>query len=146
MNRKIIGVTVGTPLNPDKILENGSGGTIINSSSGKTILTTDSANAPLVNLKAKGDTWQKQYEGKNLWDGEGIFNGYNSHGLYANENTRTCYIKCLPNADYTVSKIVSTRFSVGYSYEFPSVGVVVYNTITDNEAPKITCKIGRAHV
>lgn len=35
---------------------------------GEAIVITDSANAPLVNLKAKGDTWQKQYEGHQLFD------------------------------------------------------------------------------
>ena len=72
MNRKIIGATVGTPINPQAIIEkaniNFKADSIINSATGKTILTTDSANAPLVNLKAKGDTWQKQYEGHQLFD------------------------------------------------------------------------------
>ena len=39
---------------------------IISTAQGKTILTTDSANAPLVNLVPKGDSWQRQYEGNQL--------------------------------------------------------------------------------
>lgn len=70
MNRKIIGNTVGTNINPKKVIEMGAGGTpssaIINSSSGKTILLTDSANAPIKGLQAQGESSQKQYEGKNL--------------------------------------------------------------------------------
>lgn len=62
MSRKIVGATVGTTIKPEKILEKANVGTpstaIINSAVGKTILTTDSANAPIVNLQAQGESEQ----------------------------------------------------------------------------------------
>lgn len=64
---------------------------IVNTATGKTILTTDSANAPLVNLKAKGDTWQRQYEGKNFITFSGLteqtVNGVTFTPVYADNGS-----------------------------------------------------------
>lgn len=57
---------------------------IICTATGKTILTTDSANAPLVNLKAKGDTWQRQYEGHQLFDISQVQSGNMAGGILTN--------------------------------------------------------------
>ena len=76
--------------------------------------------------------------GKNLWDGTGIINGYINDKVYSGDTFRTCYIKCLPNTTYTVSKMLSSRFSVGYTYELPDNEVTVRGTLSNDGATQLT--------
>lgn len=89
MNRKIIGATVGTPMNPQRVVEQTGvveqiekntqdisdlskmitgtmANAIINSASGESIDVTDSANAPLQSMKVFGKSWQNTNSGSNI--------------------------------------------------------------------------------
>lgn len=48
-----------------------------------------------------------------------------------NQYNRLLYIPCSPNTTYTISKIKSTTFSVGYTDEVPAVGVEVNSIIVN---------------
>lgn len=53
---------------------------IISTATGKVVAITDSAEAPLVNLKAHGDSWQNQYEGHQLFDISQVISISSSNG------------------------------------------------------------------
>ena len=62
-----------------------------------------------------------------------------SNGVISSADTlRILYIKCDSNKSYTVEKIKSSRFAVGYTYEVPTIGSTVYNIIQNNDATKLT--------
>ena len=118
---------------------------IINSAVGKTILLTDSANAPIVNLKANGESWQngtstmdspvdvesldnvedKVFEGKNIFNGE--------IGKYAVSSSTIAYgssyvgfiCPVVGGQTYTVSRdsASSSRFAIAYTEEAPANAV-----------------------
>jgi hypothetical protein len=80
-------------------------GSVVCSASGKTILATDSANEPLENLIAHGDSWQNQYEGKNLYSGGDITISKYTERLIEPIKAGTYTISAkiestYPNADY----------------------------------------------
>lgn len=67
MGKKIIGATVGTTLNPRKIVEKAAtANAIINKSQGESILLTDSANAPMDSMVVYGKSWQNTVGGNQL--------------------------------------------------------------------------------
>lgn len=76
--------------------------------------------------------------GKNLFDKDSatVLNAYFSTGqttIANNEVNRTIYIPCEPNTTYTMQKINSAQFYIGYTHELPANGVQVYginNTAT----------------
>lgn len=80
--------------------------------------------------------------GKNLFNGTNVINAYISTTIVANNNTRTCWIECKPNMIYTISKVLSARFGVAYTKEFPTNGVAVYNATAKNDQTSITFSTG----
>ncbi len=76
---------------------------------------------------------------ENLFDknNANIINGFatvNTPIITANDNFRTLYIPCKENTTYTVSKIASTRFSVSYTTDTPTVGMSVNGIMQNNTA------------
>ena len=134
MNRKIVSNTVGTNMNPKKVIQQSLvAGAIKSDCEGKIISITDSADYRMLNLKAHGDTWQKQYEGHQLFDFENTdFVDKNDCTIKDGElySELISYIsiwipsKCLPfesNEQVTVSAKMkcgtSTRIGIGVVYE-----------------------------
>lgn len=71
---------------------------------------------------------------KNLFDKENlnIINGYFSASgdlLSPAPSTRSIYIPCEPNMDYTVSKVASARFAVGFTSQIPAGNVEINNVV-----------------
>ena len=54
------------------------------------------------------------------------------------EAYRTVYVPCEPNETYTISKIQTARFTVGFTADEPEVGATVYNRVSNNTATQIT--------
>ena len=95
MNRKIYGVTTGTPLSPKKIIEqvniDTKANAIKNTAQGETILTTDSANEPKDSMVVYGKSWQNTVGGNQLFEkitSEGLGATVSADGL-----TATCKAK-----------------------------------------------------
>jgi len=69
---------------------------------------------------------------ENLFDKDhaNIYNGYissgDNHELNSSNNSSTMYIACKPNTTYTLSKISSSYFRVGYTYNLPVTNEIVY--------------------
>lgn len=62
-------------------------------------------------------------------DNANILNAYFSSStsqITSNASNRTLYIKCEPNTDYSIRKINSSQFVVGYTHELPQIGSDVY--------------------
>ena len=92
----------------------------------------------------KGNTYEINL-GKNLFDKDNIsvLNGYlasNSTQIASNANSRTIYIPCEPNTTYTISKVNTNRFAVGYSANTPVLSTqnIVAGVIQNNTATQIT--------
>lgn len=68
----------------------------------------------------------------------------NIESTLVNYNTpnkfRTVYVPCEPNEIYTISKIQSARFTIGFTADEPAIGVNVYSRINNNSATSITKK------
>lgn len=62
--------------------------------------------------------------------------------ISADEDTKTLYFECLPNAVYAINKILSARFRVGYTTVIPAVGVTVYGFKEDNNAISLKLTTG----
>ena len=58
--------------------------------------------------------------------------------ITAESNNNIVYIPCKPNTSYTVSKISSNRFGVGYTIDKPAAGVTVYGTVISYAATSLT--------
>ena len=87
--------------------------------------------------------------GKNLFDKDNanILNTYFTTSGVLNTNsttTRSVWIPCSPNTTYTVSKIASARFAVGFTNEEPMNGVTVNNVTFLPTATKITVTSGNS--
>lgn len=72
---------------------------------------------------------------RNLFDKTNIneLNAYFSTSvtsITSNTANRTLYVPCKPNTAYTISKIASSVFNVGYTTELPVIGTQVYNIET----------------
>ena len=99
-------------------------------------------------IEYQGNTYNIDLPVENLFNK----NNYNGINSYFNDNTpqlsstansyKSVYISCKPNTTYTMSKISSARYSVGYTNETPAVGVTVNGTITNNSATTITITTG----
>ena len=83
---------------------------------------------------------------KNLFDKDNpnFINGYFSETndtIHTSENTIAIYVKCAPNTMYTVSKIASSRFAVGFSNTIPTVDIEVSNVVfSASQAPVLSSK------
>ncbi len=58
--------------------------------------------------------------------------------LNAATTTKSLYIPCLPNTTYTVSKILSARFGIGFTAEVPTTNTVLTNVVMGNAATALT--------
>lgn len=56
--------------------------------------------------------------------------------------TKTAYFPCVPNVTYTINKMLSARFRVGYTAAVPANDVQIYGVIADNEATSISLTTG----
>lgn len=85
---------------------------------------------------------------KNIYnkDAPNVLMGYVQGGtdpkIKANSTSRTIYVKCKPNATYTVSKIVTTRFIVAYCSEMPYVGLAVSGVVSNATNSALTLTTG----
>lgn len=59
-----------------------------------------------------------------------------------NVHNHTLFIKCLPNTTYTIQKMLSGVFAVGYINEEPAIGVKAYSIKNDNNLASITITTG----
>ena len=87
--------------------------------------------------------------GKNLFDKDNanILNTYFTADGVLNTNsttTKSVWIPCSPNMTYTVSKMASARFAVGFTNEEPMNGVTVNNVTFLPTATKITVTSGNS--
>ena len=85
--------------------------------------------------------------GKNLFDknNTNILNAYinSSTGVItADNNSRSIYISCKPNTTYTIQKILTTRFRVGYSSDTPIVGTTLNDIVSNYTGTSITITTG----
>ena len=73
-------------------------------------------------------------------DNANILNAYisASSGEILNANSFSIYINCKPNTTYTISKIVSPRFTVGFTSEKPANNVVCNSFKPNDNATSIT--------
>lgn len=77
-------------------------------------------------------------QGKNLFDKDNpnmlnaFFTVSTTNVLTRHNDARTIYISCKPNTTYTISKIPSTRFYVGYVKETPTISTTVFGRIGSN--------------
>ena len=76
--------------------------------------------------------------GKNLFDKDNanVLNAYatvNTPTITSNNNFRTLYIPCKENTTYAISKILSTRFSVSYTTDVPTIGMSVNGIVQHND-------------
>lgn len=63
----------------------------------------------------------------------------NSTGVYKTQNTtRSCIVPCHSNSTYTIQKMLSERFRVGYSDTIPSNNATINGIITDVSSKTIT--------
>lgn len=93
---------------------------------------------------------EQSYEvnlGKNLFDKDNsaqILNNIYIHaqGMGTNNGFATVYIPCDEGAVYTISKVLTSRFSVGTTAVVPAIGVIVSSIVTDNSATKMTYTTG----
>ncbi len=91
-----------------------------------------------------GDLYYDKEHGKsykyqiiNLFDKDNanILNGFatvNTPRITGNNNFRSLYIPCSENTTYTISKIKSTRFSVSYTTEVPTISMSVNGIVQNN--------------
>lgn len=68
---------------------------------------------------------------------EGTIDG-NLNTLNLSTGRKTIYISCEPNTTYTIQKMISSRFLVAYTTEYPAKGVGVRGIITKNNDSQIT--------
>ena len=57
-------------------------------------------------------------------------------------DTKSILVKCVPNKTYTISKMVSARFTVGYIKEKPAQGITVYDISSDSAATSLSVSTG----
>jgi hypothetical protein len=90
MNRKIIGASVGTPINPQALMEKAGidfkADAIVTSASGEVIATTDSIKAKMQGFKLFGKCEQRQYEGNQLLQYPYISTSESYHGITTTDN------------------------------------------------------------
>ena len=91
--------------------------------------------------KNRKKVWMQK--GKNLFDKDNVqkldsFLSSTDNKIKASSNSKLLYIACLPNYTYTISKLVTTRFSVAYTSEKPAEEVSVGGYIENNTAKAIT--------
>ena len=86
-----------------------------------------------------GDYKDRIYKstGKNLFDKNNAneVTGYFNTGtstISSSSQSKIIYIPCNPNTTYTVSKITSSRFFVGYTKTTPALGVEVFGVLGGN--------------
>lgn len=65
-----------------------------------------------------------------------------SLNVVSSDNTKTLYFACEPNTEYTVHKVASARFRVGYTTVTPDSEVQVYELIVEDSATSITITTG----
>lgn len=84
--------------------------------------------------------------GKNLFDknNANILKTFiNASGVITSDNnSRSIYIQCKPNTTYTIQKILTTRFRVGYSSDTPVIGITLNGVISNYDGTTITITTG----
>lgn len=81
--------------------------------------------------------------GKNIFDKQhyNTYTGYFSSStptLTFSSTSVTIYVKCKPNTAYTVSKIATSRFSIGFTSTVPAYNVAVYGAVSGNSRTYLT--------
>ncbi len=79
--------------------------------------------------------------GENLFNKEtNVINGYtgSNNTIQLNDKTRLCYIACMQNTQYTISKTAEQRFVVFTTEQTPAVDVPLYDKIGNNTGSSIT--------
>ena len=86
--------------------------------------------------------------GKNLFDKDNAnvlnrFINNSTHKIGTSTDTRLIYIKCKPNTTYTVSKMLSARFMIGFTDAVPATSMDVYGLVADNAKTQLTSTSGQ---
>ena len=87
-------------------------------------------------------------EGKNLFDKnnyssyDGYISGTGTVSIVSAANNKIVYIPCLPSTQYTISKISSMRFRIGYSIDIPNANVNVYGLLNNDNGTSLTITTG----
>lgn len=81
--------------------------------------------------------------GKNLFDKNNVNGGTyyidgNQHKIIYGASTYSCYIPIEAGATYTVSKMVTSRFSIATTQETPDVDVTTADNVAGNSATSLT--------
>lgn len=97
-------------------------------------ITADDALVEIV--KIEGESKQTvTVQGKNLFDKSKGFLGTNLYidtsSVKTSSGVSSIYMKCQPNTTYVISKVLSQRFVVAYSYILPILNTPVYGTAID---------------
>ena len=149
MNRKIIGVTVGTPLDPQKILEQAAtANAIITKHTGETITTNDSANTPLQGMSVFGKSWQNTVGGNQLlkWiNSEGLGGTVSADGLTAtcNPQTTTTYANLFSLYHDAIPLVAGTTYYLSAKIKLVSGSLSLLNTISliDKSSNNVSTKV-----
>ena len=99
----------------------------------------------LSGTKPMGSIVVDDISGKNLFDINNILNAYIDSGgskIAEASYARTIFVPCKASTTYTISKIASARFTVGYTTDIPANNVAVSGITTDNTATSITITTG----
>lgn len=98
-----------------------------------------------VSAKADSTVQAVTTHGKNLLDKNraNIVSGYPSAGVIKSSTaTKLIWIKCVPNTAYTVSKILSSRFTVFDAADVPNVGSSYISAVVNTSATQLTITTG----
>lgn len=73
---------------------------------------------------------------------DGYITGGQDNKIYDNNTTKSLYFKCLSNKTYSIEKVLSTKFRIGYTTEIPVMHVPVLGFIDDNTVTKLNLTTG----
>lgn len=144
MSRKIYGVSVGTPLNPQVLMEKVSidskADSIISSANGVgAVITSDSAKAPLKNIRLFGKSEQKQYGGHQLFSGL-IEDITVRDGAFISSTLKSVIIPIQGGETYTISITTADTIFTSTTSDYPSVGVATVDAYAGSGGIKVNKK------
>ena len=108
---------------------------------GSNIELNNTVEGVTIDITREGNTEQTTYTGKNLFDKNNVnvLNGYiTSTKISGSSETRTIYIPCRSNTNYTISRIQGSRFRVATTTDTPTINANVSDYISNDTATSIT--------
>lgn len=97
---------------------------------------------PIVPSLLTGQKVKATRTGKNLFDGIGVVNGFintaSTSNIISDVQSRVVFLPCLPNKQYTMSKLSGARFRIGMTDSIPAVGVSLRGIVYSDKASSLT--------